>query len=134
MKKKDIKILLVDDEPDILDIVLFILKDLGCSVVTADSGEQAYKSLVTQAKGFDLLISDMQMPDMDGVRLAQKIRENSDLSSLKILFSTGNVNSNLENAEFKNLIDGYIYKPFCVDNFKQQLENLFPSLKDTKIA
>ncbi|MEY2703600.1 MAG: Two-component system response regulatory protein involved in phosphate regulation, partial [Bacteroidota bacterium] len=65
MKKKDIKILLVDDEPDILEIVGYNLSQAGYQIATATNGKEAIK----QAKKIipHLIIMDVMMPEMDGM-------------------------------------------------------------------
>ena len=85
MKKKDVKILLVDDEPDILEILSYNLSAVGYTVYTAKNGlegvEKAKKKLP------HLIILDVMMPEMDGIELARKASELD--PTLKIMFITG---------------------------------------------
>ena len=66
MKKRDIKILLVDDEPDILEIVGYNLSSEGYQVVTAENGIEAVKKAKKERP--QLIILDVMMPEMDGIK------------------------------------------------------------------
>ena len=72
MNKRDVKILLVDDEPDILEIVGYNLKNEGYQVYTAKNGLEALKT----AKKIipNLILLDIMMPEMDGIETCEKIR------------------------------------------------------------
>ena len=76
MKKEDIKILLVDDEPDILEIVGYNLKNEGYQVTTAENGQEAIKK-ADKVKPH-LIILDVMMPEMDGIEACELIRKNED--------------------------------------------------------
>ena len=72
-------VLVVDDEPLILDLTASMLEDLGCEVVTASSGADALEKLKAE-KRIEILITDIQMPGLDGYELAEKAkRERPDL-------------------------------------------------------
>jgi len=72
-----IKILAVDDEPDNLDFLVFLLEAMGAIVRSAPSAKSAFEKLSEFQP--DLLISDIAMPDLDGYQLIQQIREQSDV-------------------------------------------------------
>ena len=108
MKKKDIKILLVDDEPDILEIVGYNLSQEGYSVITAENGLRA----LDQAKKHKphLIILDVMMPEMDGIEACEKLRAMPEISESVITFLTrGEDYSQL--AGFEAGADDYITKP-----------------------
>ena len=73
MKKSDIKILLVDDEPDILEIVGYNLKNEGYQVFTAKNGADGVK--VARKVIPHLILLDIMMPEMDGIEACEKIRK-----------------------------------------------------------
>ena len=73
MNKNDIKILLVDDEPDILEIVGYNLKNEGYQVFTASNGQEAIKSAKKNIP--HLILLDIMMPEMDGIEACEKIRK-----------------------------------------------------------
>ena len=72
MKKEDIKILLVDDEPDILEIIRFNLEKVGYQIKTASNGLDAIK--VSKKFLPHLIILDVMMPDLDGMETCERLR------------------------------------------------------------
>ncbi|GER60378.1 response regulator transcription factor [Patiriisocius marinus] len=109
MKKKEITILLVDDEPDILEIIGYNLSSEGYQVVTAENGLQA----LAKAKKHKphLIILDVMMPEMDGIEACEKLREISDLSETVITFLTARGEDYSQVAGFDAGADDYITKP-----------------------
>ena len=86
MKKKDLKILLVDDEPDILEIVGYNLSNEGYQVITGSNGLEAVK--LAKKHQPHLIILDVMMPEMDGIEACEIIRSNKDLEQIIITFFT----------------------------------------------
>lgn len=109
MKKKDIRILLVDDEPDILEIVGYNLSSEGYEVITANNGVKA----VAAAKKYlpHLIILDVMMPEMDGIEACEKIRKIPELSETIITFLTARGEDYSQVAGFDAGADDYITKP-----------------------
>lgn len=109
MKKKDITILLVDDEPDILEIVRYNLTGEGYHVETAQNGLEA----ISQAKKLQpqLIILDVMMPKMDGIEACEKIRDIPELSETVITFLTARGEDYSQMAGFEAGADDYITKP-----------------------
>lgn len=109
MKKKDIIILLVDDEPDILEIVRYNLNSEGYTVETAENGLEA----IAQAKKLkpQLIIMDVMMPKMDGIEACEKIRNIPELSETVITFLTARGEDYSQMAGFEAGADDYITKP-----------------------
>ncbi|AGC76181.1 two-component system alkaline phosphatase synthesis response regulator PhoP [Nonlabens dokdonensis] len=109
MKDAKAKILLVDDEPDILEIVSYNLKNEGYQVYTAENGEEAIKK--AKKKKPDLIILDVMMPVMDGIEACEKIRKISDLEHTVITFLTARGEDYSMIAGFDAGADDYITKP-----------------------
>lgn len=109
MKKKHTKILLVDDEPDILEIIGYNLSSEGYQVFTATDGIQA----IAKAKKHQphLIILDVMMPEMDGIEACEKIREIPSLSETVITFLTARGEDYSQLAGFEAGADDYITKP-----------------------
>lgn len=109
MKKKEITILLVDDEPDILEIVRYNLTSEGYKVETAENGLEA----IEQAKNVrpQLIIMDVMMPKMDGMEACEKIRNIPELSETVITFLTARGEDYSQMAGFEAGADDYITKP-----------------------
>ena len=109
MKKKDIKILLVDDEPDILEIVGYNLTVEGYQVITARNGMEGVKKAKKHKP--QLIILDVMMPEMDGIEACEQIRKTSDLNNTIITFLTARGEDYSQLAGFDAGADDYITKP-----------------------
>ena len=109
MKKKDLKILLVDDEPDILEIVGYNLSSEGYQVITAENGVDA----IAKAKKHlpHLIILDVMMPEMDGIEACERMRAIPELSETIITFLTARGEDYSQVAGFDAGADDYITKP-----------------------
>ena len=109
MKEKDIKILLVDDEPDILEIVGYNLSSEGYQVITAANGQEGVKKAKKELP--HLIILDLMMPEMDGIEACEIIRKNPDLKNTIITFLTARGEDYSQVAGFDAGADDYITKP-----------------------
>jgi len=109
MDKKDIKILLVDDEPDILEIVSYNLTAEGYKVITANNGAEAVKK--AEKENPQLIILDVMMPEMDGIEACELIRQIPELKHVIITFLTARGEDYSQLAGFKAGADDYITKP-----------------------
>lgn len=109
MKKKDIRILLVDDEPDILEIVGYNLSQEGYKIITAENGRDA---IVTAKKELPhLIIMDVMMPGIDGIEACEQIRKIPELQHAIITFLTARGEDYSQVAGFDAGADDYITKP-----------------------
>jgi len=107
MKKREIKILLVDDEPDILEIVGYNLIQEGYKISTASNGKEA----VLKAEEPHLIIMDVMMPEMDGIEACENIRKIPELQNTIIAFLTARSEDYSQVAGFDAGADDYISKP-----------------------
>ena len=130
MKKKDIKILLVDDEPDILEIVGYNLSQEGYQVSTASNGREA----VVKAKKEipHLIIMDVMMPEMDGMEACENIRKIPELSNVIITFLTARSEDYSQVAGFDAGADDYITKPIKPKLLVSKVKALLRRLKETE--
>ncbi|NNL15619.1 MAG: response regulator transcription factor [Flavobacteriaceae bacterium] len=128
MKKREIKILLVDDEPDILEIVRYNLSSEGYQVITAENGEEAVKT-ATQEKPH-LIIMDVMMPEMDGIEACEQIRKNPDLDDTIITFLTARGEDYSQLAGFDAGADDYITKPIKPKVLVSKVKALLRRIKD----
>ncbi|MEO0895497.1 MAG: response regulator transcription factor [Bacteroidota bacterium] len=106
---KPAKILIVDDEADILDLLEYNFLQEGYQVVRAVDGEQALK--VAAEEQPDLIILDIMMPKMDGVSTCLALRSSPGLKDVIIVFLTARAEEYSEVAGFEAGADDYIYKP-----------------------
>jgi two-component system alkaline phosphatase synthesis response regulator PhoP len=109
MESKHYKILLVDDEQDIVDIIGYNLEKEGYQVETAANGKEA----VSKNKSFSphLILLDVMMPEMDGVEACREIREGNENNSPIIAFLTARNEDYSQIAGFDAGADDYIAKP-----------------------
>jgi two-component system alkaline phosphatase synthesis response regulator PhoP len=109
MKKKDIKILLVDDEPDILEILSYNLSAEGYQVFTAKNGVDGVDK--AKKRKPQLIILDVMMPEMDGIEACEIIRATEGLENTIITFLTARGEDYSQVAGFDAGADDYITKP-----------------------
>lgn len=109
MDLKDTKILIVDDEPDIVEFLTYNLKKEGFNIFSASNGREALK-LAPQIMPH-LILLDVMMPDMDGIETCEKIRENSIHEDTLIVFLTARAEDYSQIAGFQAGGDDYITKP-----------------------
>ncbi|MFK7750829.1 MAG: response regulator transcription factor [Kordia sp.] len=128
MKKKEIKILLVDDEPDILEIVGYNLSSEGYQIFTAINGVDA----VAKAKKIKphLIIMDVMMPEMDGMEACENIRKDSSLANTIITFLTARGEDYSQVAGFDAGADDYITKPIKPKVLVSKVKALLRRLKN----
>ena len=109
MKKKDTRILLVDDEPDILEILDYNISGEGYKVKRAKNGLEA----LAKSKEWNphLVLLDVMMPEMDGIETCEKLRKNPNLSELVIVFLTARSEDYSQVAGLDAGADDYITKP-----------------------
>ena len=105
------RILVVDDEQDLCEILLYNLKAAGYEAEAAYSGEMAIKKEPSQ---YDLLILDVMMPGMSGFELAKKLKSDPTTSNLPIIFLTAKDTENDTLEGFGLGADDYVTKPFSV--------------------
>ncbi|WP_347172967.1 response regulator transcription factor [Polaribacter uvawellassae] len=130
MKKSDIKILLVDDEPDILEIVGYNLKNEGYQVFTARNGVEGVK---TARKIIPhLILLDIMMPEMDGIEACEKIRKIKELEHVLISFLTARGEDYSQVAGFDAGADDYITKPIKPKVLVSKIKSLLRRLKNNE--
>ena len=127
MKKKDIKILLVDDEPDILEIVGYNLLQEGYQIVTAANGREAVATAKSELP--HLIIMDVMMPEMDGMEACESIRKIPELSNVIIAFLTARNEDYSQVAGFDAGADDYINKPIKPKLLVSKVKALLRRLK-----
>jgi len=128
MKKKEIKILLVDDEPDILEIVGYNLTSEGYQVFTAKNGVDGVA--MAKKKSPHLIILDVMMPEMDGIEACEVIRNTSGLENTIITFLTARGEDYSQVAGFDAGADDYITKPIRPKVLVSKVKALLRRLKE----
>jgi len=121
------KILIVDDNPNVLKLLNISLSKAGYDIVEAENGEVAFE--VANKEIPDLIISDIMMPQMDGIELCWMIRENSKVPLVPFIFLTSFDDSEMEIRGFRAGADEYLNKP--IDR-KELLERVSELLDRTQ--
>ena len=120
------KLLLVDDDESYLNIVKKILTKMGYAAEVAASSKEALKIL--EKENFPLIITDLDMPGLDGVELCKQIKEKD--SKLIVYALSGYITEyDTENLE-KSGFDGYLSKPAKIEVLKQAIEGAFDKLEE----
>lgn len=130
MKKQDIKILLVDDEPDILEILKYNLSSQGYQVFTAKNGIEGVEK--AKKKTPHLIILDVMMPEMDGIEACDIIRNTKGLEKTLITFLTARGEDYSQVAGFDAGADDYITKPIKPKLLVSKIKALLRRLNEEK--
>jgi two-component system, chemotaxis family, chemotaxis protein CheY len=103
-------ILAVDDSASMRQMVSFTLKSAGYNVVEAVDGQDAYEK--TNGRDFDLVLTDQNMPRMDGISLTKKLRDNPKFKTTPILILTTESSDQMKQAGKSAGATGWLVKPF----------------------
>ncbi len=124
MPPPDIKILVVDDMSTMRRIIRTILNQLGYSnIEEAENGKQALAKL--KSEKFDFVITDWNMPEMDGLTLVKEIRNDPELKHLPVLMVTAEAKKENVIEALKAGVNNYIVKPFTPEVLKEKMEKIF---------
>ena len=127
MADKNMRFLVVDDFNTMRRIVRNLLKELGFNnVEEAENGVDALGKL--KAGGFDFVISDWNMPNMDGLQLLQTIRADAAMASLPVLMVTAEAKKENIIAAAQAGASGYVVKPFTAATLEEKLGKIFEKL------
>lgn len=117
----DTQILIVDDSATMRRIASFILKSLGFkNIVEAEDGLDALNAI--QNRRFDLVLSDCNMPNMNGIELLTRLRDDPELNSIPFIVMTSTDQKESLLAMVKAGASDYIEKPFQADDLRKKLE------------
>ena len=127
MKKSEIKILCVDDEPDILEILKYNLSNEGYSVSTAADGKSAIEIAYNISP--NLIIMDVMMPNMDGIEACEKLRSDEKFNDTIIMFLTARGEDYSHVAAYDAGADDYVTKPVKPKVLVSKVKGLLRRLK-----
>ena len=121
------KFLVVDDFSTMRRIVKNILKQLGYEdIEEAEDGANAYAKL--KNGGFGFVVSDWNMPNMDGMQLLKKIRNDPELKDTPFLMVTAEAEKHKVVEAIKAGVNNYIVKPFTAELLKEKMDKIFENL------
>lgn len=124
---KNMKVLVVDDFSTMRRIVKNLLRDLGfTNIQEADDGSTALPML--QGGDFDFVVTDWNMPGMQGIDLLKAIRADENLSHIPVLLITAEAKKEQIVMAAQAGVNGYIVKPFTAATLKTKLDKIFERL------
>lgn len=124
---KNLKILVVDDFSSMRRIVKNVLIELGFTNISeADDGKTALPKL--EQGDFDFLLTDWNMPGMQGIDLLKAIRSNSKLAALPVLMVTAEAKREQIVEAAAAGVNGYVIKPFTAETLKEKIDKVFERL------
>ena len=124
------RLLVVDDEPNLLRAVEAVLRGEGFEITTARSGREA---LVAVAQSLpDLIVSDVRMPGMDGFQLARKLRASTHSALVPIIFLTAKDETEDRIEGFESGVDVYLTKPFEPDELVAVIKSVLARVERTR--
>jgi two-component system, chemotaxis family, chemotaxis protein CheY len=125
---KNMKILIVDDFSTMRRIIKNLLRDLGFNDTTeADDGQTALPLL--KSGKFDFLVTDWNMPGMDGLTLLKSVRADENLKNMPVLMVTAEAKREQIVVAAQAGVNGYIVKPFTAVTLKEKIEKIFERLE-----
>jgi len=125
--RSSLKFLVVDDFSTMRRIVRNLLKELGLTnVEEAEDGAAALAKL--REGGFDFVVSDWNMPNMDGLALLQHVRADAELKTLPFLMITTEAKKENIAAAVQAGASGYIVKPFTAATLQEKLDKIFEKM------
>ena len=120
------KVLIVDDEPNIVVSLEFLMKQKGYTVKAVDNGKDALEALREFAP--DLVLLDVMMPQLSGYELAQKVRENPAWSQIKIVMLSAKGRDVEVTKGMAMGADAYVTKPFSTKELVALVRRLLPAV------
>lgn len=127
MADKNLRFLVVDDFATMRRIVRNLLKDLGFNrIEEAEDGLDALNKLREDA--FDFVISDWNMPNMDGLQLLTEIRNDANLKTMPVLMVTAEAKKENIIAAAQAGASGYVVKPFTAATLEEKLNKIFEKI------
>jgi CheY-like chemotaxis protein len=127
------KILIIDDEPDVLTFIGTLLRKNGYDVVEAEDGVEGMKKLIEENP--DLVCLDLLMPEKTGIKMYREMRKDDGLKNIPVIMVTGFMTPKIGYMDFKKFIheraipppEGYIEKPIDKEKFLQAVKEALPS-------
>jgi DNA-binding response OmpR family regulator len=126
-KTSQIKVLIVDDEPDLVSTVEYRLKFADCQVVTASNGEEGLKRAGDEQP--DVILLDTNMPVMDGHEMLRRLRADATLKDTPVIMLTARCEPADVAAASEHGVSDYVTKPF---DFAELADKIQRALKDRK--
>ena len=129
-QSKKAKVLVVDDEPDAVELIAFNLKNAGLEVVTADDGREAIRK--AESTHPDLIVLDVMLPEMDGLEVCKQLRAGPETGNIPIIMLTAKAGEVDRVLGLELGADDYITKPFSPRELVLRVKNLLRRVQSEK--
>ncbi|GAB5046999.1 response regulator [Thermodesulfovibrio sp. TK110] len=120
------KILVVDDDKTTRKMISLILKNKGYEVVTAENGLEALQKLGLEK--INLILTDMNMPYMDGIELTRQVRANPDFSNIPVVMITTEADEDEKKRAFEAGVDDYLVKPTNAEQITESMKRIIKKI------
>ena len=115
------KVLVVDDQLTMREVTRLALQEMGVrQIIDAENGDEAFKKAITQP--LDMIISDFNMPGMDGLGLLRAVRGHPAVRKLPFILVTGRGDNALVVSAAQAGVNNYIVKPFTAEMLREKVE------------
>jgi CheY-like chemotaxis protein len=115
-------ILIVEDEQELLEIISMVLKKKGHNIYTASNGKNALDIIESKKVDFDLILSDIVMPQMSGIQLLDEIKKKLPYKPI-VALTTGHTNTNIEDIYAKGAVS-LLRKPFHLEDLSRMVQEI----------
>jgi CheY-like chemotaxis protein len=124
---RDVRLLVVDDEPEVLNLLVPFLKKQGYTVSEAQDGDQALEKILTERP--NIVVLDVMMPGLSGWEISRYVRERSELDPVRIIMATGiGKDTNAATSPLYGA-DAYIDKPFRLDALHRTVKEVIQRIE-----
>lgn len=119
MLPQGVRILIIDDDPALLDIIIRMLTRVGATPKGVETGTAGLAALARET--FDLLILDLMLPDIDGFDILERLRDDSNYDAMPILILSALVNPDMISKGLKMGADAYVTKPYLPNTLTERV-------------
>ena len=109
------KVLIFDDNPDLLELCTIILEDIGCKVITSSTSDDADLQVIEHAP--DIILMDNWLPNLSGIEATKLIRSNNTIKHIPVIYFSAN--NNVEQLAEEAGADDYLAKPFNIADLEK---------------
>lgn len=129
MTDQKTKVLVVDDDPNLIDLLVDTLAAIGYEAISAESAKVALE--VLRKGNIDLVVSDINMPDMSGIELLEEIKRTNRF--LPVMLITGIGSDSIRSRAYSSGADGFLAKPFRIGTIESEIGRMLSGVKRTRI-
>jgi DNA-binding response OmpR family regulator len=127
------RVLIIDDDPDLLRLVAMLLRRINAETISAKDGLTGMAAVDAEPKP-DLVILDLMLPDVDGFDILQRIRSRPDYNQVPVLILSAKADPTTIRQGLDRGADGYVTKPYIANSLLDRVRVLLGARRDQPIA